>query len=154
MNEVKLKARFHRNIEVDLSTHCWNWKKHRSKWGYGSINVAGKIQLAHRVAYELWKEKIPEGLCVLHHCDNPACVNPQHLFTGTNLDNIKDKVSKNRQGRAYKNRGTYHPGAKLTEQDVLNIRASSLPQSKLAELYSTTQSNISVIKNKRNWNHI
>lgn len=81
-------------------------------------------------------------------------VNPQHLFLGTNLDNIKDKVSKNRQGRAYKNRGINHPTAKLTEEDVKNIRNSPLPQKVLAEMYKTTQPNISLIKNKHNWTHI
>lgn len=108
--------------KVDRSngaTSCWNWAARINEWGYGEVWYKGRHCKSHRVSWELMHGEIPDGLCVLHTCDNPACVNPNHLFLGTNLDNMRDKVSKNRQSRL---NGENHPLHKLTKEQVLAIR--------------------------------
>lgn len=80
---------------------CWIWMKSRTGAGYGDFRIGIRRCLAHRASYELWNGPIPEGLHVLHRCDVPACVNPAHLFVGTNLDNILDSVKKGRRKRPF-----------------------------------------------------
>jgi hypothetical protein len=79
---------------------CWLWTGPPDAFGYGKISIRHRMLLAHRVQYEIRVGPIPAGLCILHHCDVPACVNPAHLFLGTRVDNIADMVSKNRQNRS------------------------------------------------------
>ena len=73
---------------------CWNWTGSKNSWGYGCIRYNQKNDGAHRVAWILKYGKIPKGLCVLHRCDNPACVRPDHLFLGTQMDNMQDRKKK------------------------------------------------------------
>lgn len=94
---------------------CWVWTRGRHTFGHGHFYCAGKNLKAHRVAWQLTNGPIPDGLFVLHHCDNPPCCNPAHLFLGTQLDNMRDR---NRKGRANIKRGLAHPGAKLSAFDV------------------------------------
>lgn len=111
-------------------------------------------KIAHRVAYELACGPIPDGLCVLHRCDNPICINVEHLFLGTRADNNADKVAKNRQSRAMGRPGVRHPSAKLKDADIPKIRADTRPQKKIAADYGVSQSKISHIKTGKNWKHI
>jgi HNH endonuclease len=153
MSTTKLIQRLLKNSTLNPLTGCWDWTKSVTKWGYGHINVNGKIKLAHRISYEAI-HPLPTHLCVLHKCDNPRCINPEHLFLGTNADNVRDKVSKGRQSKIGQSKGENHSLAKLSNNDVLFIRASSLPQKELAVQFNTTQSNISLIKNRVKWTHI
>lgn len=95
---------------------CWNWTGYCSR-GYGRMTVAKKGILVHRLAYEVSIGRIPNGLDVLHTCDNPRCVRPSHLFVGNDADNMKDKTSKGRQAR-----GQTHGNSKLTDEQRVEIK--------------------------------
>jgi hypothetical protein len=102
---------------------CIEWTAARLPNGYGKIKRQSYLlDGAHRVSYELFVGVIPDGLFVLHRCDNRLCVNPSHLFIGTQKDNIDDMVSKGRH-RPSGVQGEEHPSAKLTRRAVLSIRA-------------------------------
>lgn len=107
--EVRIKL----NVVI-AENGCWLWQGSKVGNGYGSIYFNGKKELAHRVSWILYRGQIPEGHQVLHECDTPPCVNPWHLFTGTNLDNVQDCIQK---GRFVTNRLS-----KLTVEQVLMIR--------------------------------
>lgn len=127
---------------------CWTWTGARHKQGYGFFRLDGRNQYAHRVAYELFKGLTPEGLFVCHHCDNPSCVNPEHLYAGTRADNARDAVERNRYRPR---RGEANEQVKLTEDAVRDIRTKRMVQSKFAELYGVSQPLISKIQNGHSW---
>ena len=113
--------------KVDKTSTCWNWTANTNNKGYGmfSINKAIGKKLAHRISFELHGGEIPNGACVLHRCDNPACVNPDHLFLGTHRDNMRDKELK---GRA-NHKGRHGNAIKFSDADqmrILTMRKSGL----------------------------
>jgi hypothetical protein len=124
--------------------------------GYGSFNVDGKTRKAHRIAYELFVGPIPTGMMVLHNCphgDDRLCVNPAHLWVGTNDQNMADMVKKNRQARQ---RGENHGGAKLTRSDVDEIRrrcGRGDTQTEVATAFGVDQSHVSNIVRGKLWSH-
>jgi hypothetical protein len=134
------------------SSGCWEWQRVKNQDGYGRVKRNGKLESAHRVAYELYVGPIGDKQ-VLHKCDNPGCVNPDHLFLGTIQDNNRDKAQKGR-ARTIPMPGESHPKHKLTEQQVRDIRNSTLSQSKLGSLYSVSQQLISRVKSGSVWRHI
>lgn len=127
--------------KADLSggpTACWVWTGSRHRFGYGFIRDQGKTLTAHRVSMELANGPIPVGMFVCHHCDNPPCVNPAHLFLGTARDNNADKVRKGRETA---------PHAKLTSTMVVEIRDArgSASQRVIGERFGVSQSTVSLI---------
>lgn len=90
---------------------CWEWAGHRTGRGYGRIGVSGRLMYSHRLAYEAWVGPIPDGMHVLHRCDNPPCINPAHLFLGTDAENVRDRDGKGRTAR----------GAATRTNTVINI---------------------------------
>jgi hypothetical protein len=102
---------------VEKTDTCWIWRGPTNVHGYGRVGIHLRKQYAHRVAWTLTNGEVPAGLCLLHRCDNPPCVNPAHLFLGTRSDNAKDKVSKGRQSK-----GDSRPNAKLSMDKAEAIR--------------------------------
>lgn len=140
-------------LRVDRSAGdaaCWPWTGASSR-GYGSLRVGGVLFSAHRVAYELTNQKIPEGLLVRHSCDNPPCCNPAHLLLGTESDNRFDMYRRGRQGKRLYRRGQDHPNSKLTSVEVNEIRdeyaTGTVSQSTLARRYGVTPRNVCYIVN-------
>jgi len=143
--------------KVDKSAgpnECWVWTACRMVKGYGQVWYGNKFTGAHRVSWEIEnKTSIPEGLYVLHTCDNPKCVNPQHLFLGTAKDNVADCQAK---GRANTARGEKNGKAKLTEEQVKEIRKLYAPgngfsMQKLSEIYHVNSSVICYIVHRKIW---
>ena len=130
---------------------CWVWEMLKSPSGYGVLTQNRRKLYAHRVFYEYYIEVIPEGLCVLHRCDNPSCVNPDHLFVGTYQDNMDDMVAKGRQNKP---KGEASGMSKLTNYQVLAIRKDTRSTSKIAKDYGVTANTIRDIKTRITWKHI
>ncbi len=94
---ARIRGRFDSKWTPEPLSGCWLWTgSERNDDGYGELWVNGRMRRAHRIAFELYKSPIPNGMMVLHSCDTPLCVNPAHLFLGTNSDNIKDSYAKGR----------------------------------------------------------
>jgi hypothetical protein len=139
-----IKDGFWGKVSVGHPGGCWGWIGSTDSGGYGQLQHNGKLQPAHRVAWMLVNGPLPEGLWVLHRCDNPPCTNPDHLFLGTRRDNMMDASHKGRMlGRR-----------KLTPDDVRAIRASGLPQVELARQYGLTSGAVSMIISRRRWSGI
>lgn len=129
---------------------CWEFQGYRQPWGYGKISRGCGSEgttSTHRAMWEIVFGSIPNGMCVLHKCDNPPCANPAHLFLGTNAINTTDMITK---GRA-RTSGEANSMAKLTWEKVHNIRADTRPQNIIAAEYGVSKAAISDIKNNRRW---
>ncbi len=147
---LSVKERFDLKWTPEPNTGCWLWTAFCDHKGYGKFSFHSRHRFAHRASWEIHRHPIPVGLFVCHHCDTPACVNPDHLFLGTQADNKQDGVKKGRyQGGLW---GEAHRFSKLTEAQVAEIRASNLSQSKLAKAYGVCQSNICRVKKRETWN--
>ena len=142
---------------IDFSGECWVWAGAKSARGYGVISLKSqefpqKVAMSHRAVYEICVEPIPDGMRVLHRCDNPPCCRPSHLFLGTDADNVKDKVAKGRQARG-EGSGT----SRLTALQVLEIRkrflACERPQ-KIAESFNIAECHVYSIATGRSWSHL
>lgn len=128
------------------------WSGTLNRDGYGTIkNEYGRNEGAHRVAFRLYNGPIPAGMFVLHTCDERCCVNPKHLFLGTNQANMDDMIAK---GRKVIVRGESHGMTPLTDAQVREIRADPRSSRALAPLYSVSRVTISNVKSRRTWAHL
>ena len=128
---------------------CWEWIGYRDKAGYGRYRLAGRTVLAHRASYFYATGEMPASpIKVCHRCDHPWCVNPAHLFTGSQSDNIADMNAKGRHGAA---RGVKSHRAKLNEDQVAMIRSGQFKSRDLAKLFGVAESTISMVKRGHNW---
>lgn len=151
MNTVQ--ERFEAKVEKDESG-CWNWMEYKNHKGYGQFRLDGRMQGSHRVAFQIYLGEIPKGMCVCHQCDNPSCVNPDHLFLGTNADNVRDCVNK---GRQVDPSGEKNGRSKLKEEDTRIIRmmcAKGVHQADIAKEFGVSQPTISAIVCGRTWTNI
>jgi len=180
---AKIWARFWALVEQAGEGSCWIWQGSLDDDGYGrGPRVKGRHQAAHRVSWLLNRGEVPDGMCVLHRCDNRQCVNPSHLFLGTNTDNMRDRDLKGRQARGDRSglrlhperaargdnngarkhrermrRGEHHPKAVLTEQLVREIRtraaAGESPRT-LARIFGVHRGTVRQVVNRRTWREV
>lgn len=143
--EQRFLSRFEKN-----DSGCWEWLAHKDKDGYGILPRNGPSVRAHRFSIQYFNGVDPSGKVVCHSCDNPGCVNPDHLFLGMPIDNVGDMLSKQRD----KMIGSRNNKAKLDEHSALLIYESKVPYRRLAEMFHVSTSTIKRIKQKTLWRHI
>ncbi len=148
-----IRERFNEKWMPEPFSGCWLWTASWDTLGYGSIveSVTNHIQRAHRVSWELHRGPIPTGLCVLHKCDTPACVNPDHLFLGTHQENMTDR---NKKGRARGPRGEDHGMSKLTTDIVIEIIHSTERGEDLARRLGLGKTTVNRIRRGGSWKHV
>jgi hypothetical protein len=144
--------------KVNKTDGCWLWLAKVNNKGYGMIGRGGPgFVLAHRLSWEMANGKIPESACVLHTCDTPACVRPEHLRLGSHADNMRDMHEKER-GKFIAHLGESNGQSKLTEVLVRAIRkayaAGGVTQAQLAVQYGVSKALISFVVTRRSWRHV
>lgn len=148
--------------KVDKTASCWNWtgswtgNSKNAHYKYGCIRINQKTYYAHRIAWELTKGSIPNGMEVLHHCDNPSCVRPDHLFLGNKFTNMQDKEKKKRGNHPF---GENKGNNKLTSTQVREIKRQFRHYkwgmvTKLAREYGVSTNTMSHIRRDEDWQHI
>lgn len=151
--KTPISEAFHARYIINAVTGCWMWIGDRDKDGYGQWQIAKiprRIRLkAHRIAWELFNGQIPDRMEVCHHCDNPPCVNPDHLFLGPHSANMLDR---NRKGRHA--HGERQGSSRLLDADIIAIRQSTDTLVALSTRYKVSFQTISDIKNRKLWKHI
>jgi len=146
---MTVEERFNVKWEPEPYSGCWLWVASIDSNGYGQFRNGRCLEWAHRASWMLNKGEIPVGICVLHKCDTPVCVNPDHLFLGTQSDNTRDCIRKGRHIRGSKV-GT----SKLTEQDVLAIRSDTRSKKEIAISFGVSSSAIGLIKSRKRWSYL
>ena len=148
---------FWRHVQITSRHECWEWQASLWSTGYGRFHIRGKPWKAHRAAWLFLHGDIPDGLCVLHKCDNRKCVNPHHLWLGTIADNDRDRDAKGRHHHP-SHIGERNPRAKLSANDVREIRrrhAAGLDSLRaLGNEFDVPFTHISRIVNRKAWSHI
>lgn len=148
---------FLERIQINPSTKCWEWQGARDRDGYGHMGYKNKIYLVHRLAYMYYhniSESNIKNKVVMHACDNPSCVNPNHLNLGTPKDNVHDCIKK---GRRVQSKGESNGNSKLTEYQVKKIKELyqlGISQEELARMFNVSRRSIYNIRNNITWNHV
>ena len=145
---TSLTERFWSKVKITGLSDCWEWQAYKNKDGYGDFRLNDKRAYAHRFAYEELVKPIPEGLYILHSCNNPLCVNPFHLRAGTPQDNMNDREKAGNTAR-----GEKQGNSKLTQPQVDKIRDSKgkITQRKLANQFGVSRWQINEIQAGRCW---
>lgn len=148
-----IEERFFEKVIINKG-ECWGWKGGLAHFGYGLMKVRGKNDRAHRISWRIHKGEIPKGKLVLHKCDNPICSNPEHLYLGTQSDNVKDIYNRNRRSQ----RGEKNNQSKLKENQVREIRKKYTGKrgelKSLGEEYRVNYNTIRLIIRNERWKHI
>jgi hypothetical protein len=147
------RERFLAKVCPEPNGGCWLWRGQLRADGYGLVRFERKVYLAHRLAWKFFRGEIASGLVVCHKCDIRACVNPEHLFLGTMMDNVRDMMEKGRSRHGEKN-----TSAKLTTEQVIRIKATLaeglLRVSDIAREYGVTHATIGCIARGTSWRHV
>lgn len=157
-------------LKVNKRGKCWLWLGGQNEDGYGIFSVGRRRMRAHRWIYQFLNGALPRSIEVCHICDNPRCVRPSHLFSGTHAANMKDSANKNRNGmqrhphrssliggEVQRPRGERNGASRLVEQDVIAIRhmkRSGLKRAQISKLYGVSKVTISKIITYQSWAHI
>lgn len=157
---VKLPLRLARYLQADPAA-CWKWHGAKNEHGYGVIGRGGRgqgVAKAHRIIYELFHGvSLERSVKVLHRCDNPSCVNPLHLFAGTQLENIADMRRKGRGAAPPLHFGEKNPSAKLDEAkvaEIFRLRKTGLTTYRLADHFGVSRSAVCYVLNRQTWRHV
>ncbi len=148
------RDKFWKFVKIGEPSVCWEFKGKLFSNGYGDFRMNAVSTMAHRVSYFIANGELPDDLVVCHHCDNRRCVNPQHLFIGTQVDNMQDMMQKGRNKPA---RGEKGGKSKLTDNDVRSIRQlaiSGMFHREIAAKFGVSTKQITVIVNRIQWSHI
>lgn len=155
--KLSLQERFWKRVGISPRNQCWPWQGGASSEGYGHVSIDGAMKKATHLSWFVHHGEWPSdlGMMMLHKCDNPICVNPAHLFLGTNADNSRDR---SRKGRGRHPVGSDHGKAKLTEQDVRAIRqlyaTTSATYTTLGNRFGVNKTTIMQIVRRRTWKHV
>ena len=148
-------ARFWKYVDRRGTDECWPWKGSRMvRGGYGQLNDRGRLLKAHRLSYEIHRGSIPDGNVIRHKCNNPPCVNPNHLVPGTHADNHRDMRESGRAFVPESPRGEAHHSAKLDAEKVRAIRSSKAASSHLAKKFGVSRQSIYRIRKGISWKKI
>lgn len=151
-SQEELLKRFNEKSKIVLSG-CREWRGHINIWGYGKYKL-GPECLAHRISWLIHGHSIPAGLIVCHHCDNPKCINPDHLFVGTDMDNKLDCIKKGRvKGAASENVNTCKLSANLV-REIRTLNKSGVTYSSLANRFGVSSTNIRFICLNQTWRNV
>lgn len=153
---IEPSVRFWKYVAVDSPDKCWPWTGAHHDFGYGVMHDGTRLVGAHRFSWQIHNGPIPDGMWVCHHCDNPPCVNPAHLFLGTTQDNTQDMINKGRYNHVSQP-GESNPFSKLTDMEVRQIRqdfAGGTSAKELAKKYNVTSVNIYNIVKRKGWAHV
>ena len=152
-DKVPMLMRLIESHVVNVLTECWEWTKYKNDFGYGRMGNGSGLIYAHRASYETFVGPIPDKLYVLHRCDNPSCINPEHLFLGTYKDNNLDCQ---RKGRKAILRGEASGAHKLTTEQVLRIRelCNTFSDRRIARMFDVSYGLVWQIRHRRSWRHL
>lgn len=143
------------NCSPEPNSGCWIWMGALSIDGrYGSASYLDKTERAHRLMFKLTNGEIPAGIKVLHKCDVMLCINPDHLFLGTDADNMADKTAKNRQAKGIQCNHPHRVFNDSSVREVRKLRKQGRTLQEIAGLFATTKSSISNIVNEKTWRHV